>query len=284
MSRVLTCDLFINPTSDPLESCAVNDADHITPGSTGDHVKRIQIALNTLSNVFLAIDGMYGPATAAAVVAFKEAQSPPLRQTWESKADNIVGIRTIRALDAQMYAHDNSPQPMTGLISTTVYGTPHDHNQCTPYLDSENYKGLISHLGTPINPQGTGRMLCLGGTNEVKYLGFENVVPNPDLDHGFPHGWVLGRRMASSLPDHCASDICIRSAPIDPFMHTELKRLAMPGCRLTYASNEGAVVGEMPYLLSLGPQLQYEVLHRPDNADPLVQGLYVIVISMLNLR
>jgi hypothetical protein len=285
---LLTCKLFTDPPSNELERCAGNDASHITPGATGDHVKRIQIALNTLSNVFLGIDGIYGPKTGDAVVVFKEAQSPPLRQPWESIADNIVGIRTIRALDKQMYDHDHAPQPMTGLISLTHFGTEHDHNQCEPYLDSADYQGKISHRGTPIHPQGNGRMLCIGGTNEVKYLGFENFVPDPRLDHEFWSRWVLGRPLTSSLPDHCASDICIRSAPIDRFMQTELKRLATPGCRLTWANNIDWVVPMMPYLLSLGPQLQYEVLPSetmpPDSDFGWSTGLHVIVISMLNIR
>jgi hypothetical protein len=282
---VLTCDLFTNPPSDELERCANRDADHITPGASGDHVKRIQIALNTLSNVFLGIDGIYGPRTAAAVVVFKEAQSPPLRQPWESIADNIVGIRTIRALDRQMHDHDQ-PQPMTGLISTTPYGTPHDHNQCEPFLDSDDYQGKISHHGTPINPQGWGRMLCFGGTNEVKYLGFENVIPDPDLDGDFLPSWVLGRRKSNTLPDHCASDICFRSAPIDQYEQPEVKRLAMPGCRLTYASNAAAVASRMPFLLSLGPQIDSAYVNKePNPNDPFdLDGLVFVVISMLNVR
>jgi hypothetical protein len=280
---LLTSTLFTKPPSDKLERCAVRDADHVPPGSVGDHVKRIQIALNQLSKVFLAIDGIYGPKTAAAVVAFKEGQFPPLRQPGQSIADNIVGIKTVKALDKQMKDFEDAPQPLTGFISLTPFGSLHDHNQvgCDPFLDSEDFQGRISHLGTPINPQRFGKMVCIGGTNEVKYLGFENFVPDPKQDPSMPAQAVLGRPLTSSLPDHSASDICFRSAPIDRFMKTELKRIARLGCRLTYASNIGQVASEMTFLLSLGPQLQFAIANDPGK-DPFdINGLHVVVISML---
>ncbi len=133
---VLTSKLFTQPPSDRLERCALKDADHVTPGSVGDHVKRIQIALNQLSDVFLAIDGIYGAKTASAVVEFKETVSPPLRQPGPRIADNIVGIRTIRALGARMKRFEDAPPSLI-------------------------------------------RMVCVGGTNEVLYLHFENFVPHP---------------------------------------------------------------------------------------------------------
>jgi hypothetical protein len=292
---VLICKLFTGQPSRKLESCAIRDADHITPGSVGDHVRRIQIALNQLMNIFLIMDGIYGEKTAAAVVAFKEAQSPPLRQPGQSKADNIVGIRTIKALDKQMFDLENKPPPpATGFISPTPFGTPHDHNKlCTPtFKDSDDFQGKISHLGTPINPQRTGRMICVGGTDEVKYLGFENFVPDPKQDHDMLDSFVNGRPFTNRLPDHCASDICFRSTPLDKFMKVELKRIARQGCRLTFASNQGEVNSLMPYFMTLGPQIQFEVLFATppqgplDPQDPfgLVKGLHVVVFSLVNIQ
>ena len=283
---VLVSKLFTEPPDDRLTRCANHDSAHITPGAVGDHVKRIQIALNQLINVFLAMDGKYGPKTADAVRAFKEAQVPPLRQKWQSIADNIVGIGTIKALDAGMKAiEDAPPPPMTGMVSLTPQGTPHNHDACVPFLDSDTFEGRISHLGTPINPLRTGRMICIGGTNEVKYLGFENFVPDPAQDPSMMQAWVLGRPFTRTLPDHCASDICLRSAPIDAFMKRELKRIARPGCRLTYASNIGAVGSAMPYLMSLGRQLQFEILADKQSAGPLdLNGLHVVVVAMDNLN
>jgi hypothetical protein len=286
---VLTCKLFTDPPSSELENCAIRNSDHIVPGSVGDHVRRIQIALNQLMNIFIGMDGIYGERTVAAVVTFKEAQSPPLRQPGQLKADNIVGIRTINALDKRMFELENKPPaPPSGFISLTPFGTQHDHNKlCTPtFKDSEDFQGRISHLGTPINPQRSGRMICIGGTDEVKYLGFENFVPDPKQDPNMLDSFVNGRSFTNKLPDHCASDICFRSTPLDNFMKVEVKRIARQGCRLTFASNRGAVTSLMTYLITLGPQLQSEVVFDTPPQDPLDfdKGLFVVVFSMLNVQ
>jgi hypothetical protein len=284
---VLTSKLFTIPpqsSADRLELCAVDDPSHVIPGSAGDHVKRIQIALNQLSNVFLVIDGAYGPKTAAAAVAFKEAQVPPLRRPGQSIADNIVGIRTIIALDKQMVKLE-TPAPVAGFISLTPFGSPHDHGKdtrCLPFLDSDNFEGRISHHGTPVNPQGFGRKVAIGGTNEVKYLGFENFMPDPKDDPDLIPSQVQGRPLTGSIRDHSCSDICFRSSPIDRSFRAELKRIAAPGCRLTYANNAPIVAREMPFLRSLGPLIQSAVVSKGNPFDP--DGLSVVVISMLNLR
>lgn len=111
----LRSKLFTIPINEKLESCAVKDAAHIGPGSSGEHVRLIQIALNLVSSAGLGTDARYGPKTAAAVVQFKEAQSPPLRQTYQTRADNIVGIRTIRALDEKIVALEQKFDPTEGI-------------------------------------------------------------------------------------------------------------------------------------------------------------------------
>jgi len=285
---LLISDLFTNPVNTRLERCAVKDADHIVPGSVGQHVKLIQIALNQLSDVFLLIDGIYGTKTAAAVVAFKEAQTPRLRQSGQTIADKIVGIRTIKALDEQMSDLEDEEEPQTGFISLTPFGDlNHDHSltPCNPFLDSDDFKGRISHHGTPINPRATRRMICIGGTNDVKYLEFENFVPDPSQDPGMSPDMVNNRPFTREIRSGTASDICFRSTPLDDFMKVELKRIAELGCRLTYAGNAATVAGLMPFLLSLGPMLQFEVVNKTPVKNPLdLPGLHVMVVSMLNLR
>lgn len=280
---VLKCRLFTTPPNLKLELCANEDRGHVTPGATGAHVKLIQIALNNLAGVFLAIDGIYGPKTAAAVVKFKEAQKPPLRQTWQGLADNIVGIRTIKALDEQMKKLDDQPIKKPGYICFDPFGDPHDHSKCVPFLDSDDWEGKISHHGTPLNPKRGGKMITMGGTNEVKYLGFENYVPNPALDPQMREYWVRGRPFTSSLQPRSVSDISYRSAPITTYMEKEMKRIAMPGCRLTFANNSGNFVDIYPYITSLGPVLQTGMATKPNDSvfDP--NGLHVIVVTMVNL-
>jgi len=61
---LLISTLFTTPKGDPsldkLEACLVRDSAHITPGSRGDHVKRIQIALNQLT-YFPRVPGWNSP-------------------------------------------------------------------------------------------------------------------------------------------------------------------------------------------------------------------------------
>jgi hypothetical protein len=92
--------------SDPrLQACLVEDRWHVTPGSTGDNVHRIQVAL-------MQIDGLridpgelrmkwYGASTAAAVLQFKQNRDI-VNRTYQTQADDIVGKMTIAALDEEM--------------------------------------------------------------------------------------------------------------------------------------------------------------------------------------
>lgn len=292
---VLESELFTDPENRELERCATNDRFHITPGTVGEHVRLIQIALNRLlPATFLSVDGIYGPATARAVVIFKERQSPPLRQSFQTVADNIVGIRTIRALDEQISdQEDADDDPSTqGLIALEHEGFPTDHDHehlCVPFLDAGTYRDkktqklLITHKGTPINPQGGGRMLCIGGTNEAKYLRFENCVPDPARDSSMGQD-PQGRLLLHTLPAHCASDICMRSAPLDPYVVLEIRRLAKLGCRFTYSSDQAMIANSMVTLMSFGPQLQADFIQDDRDSLPTGKDNLAVVFKIMNIR
>ena len=80
---VLRSQLF---RGDPkLEAAAVSDPAHITPGATGEHVRKIQRALIRLDSAAIAPDGVYGPATAAAVLAYKQKRNIINRSTFEDQ-------------------------------------------------------------------------------------------------------------------------------------------------------------------------------------------------------
>jgi peptidoglycan hydrolase-like protein with peptidoglycan-binding domain len=95
-----------------LEAAAVSDPAHIVPGATGDHVRKIQLALIRLDGATIVPDGVYGSATAAAVLAYKQKRNI-INRSYQTKADDIVGpdptqeeviitqgsIGTIRVLD-----------------------------------------------------------------------------------------------------------------------------------------------------------------------------------------
>jgi peptidoglycan hydrolase-like protein with peptidoglycan-binding domain len=105
----LTSILFKN--SAPLQACAVSNVSHITQGARGEHVARIQKALNLLDDAGLDIDGIYGPATAAAVLAYKRDRRI-VNPGYQTAPDNIVGIMTIAAMDRELNDLPRTPMPV----------------------------------------------------------------------------------------------------------------------------------------------------------------------------
>jgi peptidoglycan hydrolase-like protein with peptidoglycan-binding domain len=91
-----------------LEAAAVSDPAHIVRGATGDHVRKIQLALIWLDGAAIAPDSVYGPATAAAVLAYKQKRNV-INRSYETKADNIVGKMTMAALDTEMLGEELKP-------------------------------------------------------------------------------------------------------------------------------------------------------------------------------
>jgi hypothetical protein len=88
-----------------LRRCLVSDPDHVTQNCCGPYVSLIQGALTLLDNSPISEDElsrqMYGPSTAAAVLAFKRKRKI-INKAYQTQADNVVGKMTIRALDAEM--------------------------------------------------------------------------------------------------------------------------------------------------------------------------------------
>jgi hypothetical protein len=84
-----------------LEAAAVSDPAHLVQGARGDHVRKVQAALNRLDAAGLAEDGEYGPATAAAVAAFKRKRGIVNAQ---GRIDDVVGKKTTAALDDGLLA------------------------------------------------------------------------------------------------------------------------------------------------------------------------------------
>src|SRR5882724_3102976 len=91
-----------------LEAAAVSDPSHIVPKSKGEHVRRIQSALNQLDGAALETDGSYDAATAAAVLAFKQ-QRNIINRSYQTKADDIVGKMTMAALDRELLLQQARP-------------------------------------------------------------------------------------------------------------------------------------------------------------------------------
>lgn len=86
-----------------LEAAAVSDPAHIFPGARGPHVGKIQQALIQIDGAAITQDSVYGPATAAAVRAFKQKRQI---LNFQGKIDDIVGKKTMSALDEGMLAKE----------------------------------------------------------------------------------------------------------------------------------------------------------------------------------
>jgi hypothetical protein len=93
-----------------LEAAANDDSAHIIQGARGPHVVKIQTALNTLDDANLDADGVYGPATANAMLRYKTKRNI-VNRSRQTSADNIVGKMTIASLDEEMKAHETKPSP-----------------------------------------------------------------------------------------------------------------------------------------------------------------------------
>jgi len=89
-------------SGDPkLEAASNFDGSHITPGSVGEHVRKIQLALIQLDGAQIEADGNYGPKTANAVLAYKQKRDI-VNRSRQTVADNIVGIMTMASLDSEI--------------------------------------------------------------------------------------------------------------------------------------------------------------------------------------
>jgi hypothetical protein len=88
-----------------LESCLVSDPAHVTPGTTGDFVVKIQKALVVTDSAAIAPTELssktYGPTTTQAVLNFKKNPKRTILN-YRGQFDPIVGKKTIAALDAEM--------------------------------------------------------------------------------------------------------------------------------------------------------------------------------------
>src|ERR1700760_2710691 len=95
-----------------LEACMVNDKAHVLQGARGQHVSKLQQALDALGDQAIGPDEIasktYGPSTASAVLSYKKKQKI-INLSYQTKADNIVGKMTIASLDKEMQQLEKPP-------------------------------------------------------------------------------------------------------------------------------------------------------------------------------
>jgi peptidoglycan hydrolase-like protein with peptidoglycan-binding domain len=110
-----------------LEAAAQTHAQHITQGARGPHVGKIQTALVRLDSAKITVDQIYGPATANAVLAYKQKRNI-VNQSYQQTADNVVGIMTMAALDEEMLKAEEEDGTVP-IVSRSQNGTCKIHTQ-----------------------------------------------------------------------------------------------------------------------------------------------------------
>jgi hypothetical protein len=97
-----------------LGACSTTHSAHVTLGSVGDHVSKIQAALFMIDSVSIDSGELaarrYGSSTAAAVLKFKQKRNI-INPSYQTQADNIVGKMTIQALDEEMVRIEHGGGP-----------------------------------------------------------------------------------------------------------------------------------------------------------------------------
>ena len=107
-----------------LEACAVSNQAHVTPGAAGAHVSKIQTALVRLNQA--VIDGTeverqrYGSSTATAVLRYQQERGI-INRSYQTQADNIVGIMTIARLDSDMLEWEKPHGNSTPVVIREIY-------------------------------------------------------------------------------------------------------------------------------------------------------------------
>lgn len=85
-----------------LERCAQSNEGRILPGAKGEHVGKIQLALGKVDEARIDVGEIanktYGSSTATAVLNYKQVRNI-INPSYQTQADNIVGIMTVARLD-----------------------------------------------------------------------------------------------------------------------------------------------------------------------------------------
>lgn len=137
-----------------LEAASTSHPAHITRGSVGPHVAKIQGALFVLDGVEVAENErrsqLYGPSTAAAVLAYKRKRDI-VNRSYQSTADDVVGIMTVKAMDDELLAGQIDPKPAA---SRKCEHRERDNRPALAMSDEEFEAGAMSRGRTALMPLG----------------------------------------------------------------------------------------------------------------------------------
>jgi hypothetical protein len=92
-----------------LEAALESDPAHIARGARGRHVRKVQEALILLDQAKIDADGVFGDATAKAVLSYKRKREI-INRSYQETADDIVGRMTMASLDRELVEKEGEPQ------------------------------------------------------------------------------------------------------------------------------------------------------------------------------
>jgi hypothetical protein len=168
-----------------LEACLVSDPAHVVPGSTGNHVRKIQQALETLDGATIPDDekdsSTYGPATTDAVLHYKTVRSI-INFEIQNQADNIVGKRTIKSMDDELVGGTGSRPDM---IATAFADSRRSLTAAAARLQGLlNTADLIDSLPEPDRTI-TLAQLHISHARDIEVIARRLVVPADPMDLTF---------------------------------------------------------------------------------------------------
>lgn len=144
----LTSSLFRKNAK--LQACALEHTAHVTIGAVGEHVAKIQFALTTIDRLSIGrgelVAQRYGKTTAAAVLAYKRKRSI-INRSYQTVADDIVGIMTIASLDDEMRAQERVPK---------------SRSDCQPGRRGAPLVAAPAVVAASIAPRGSGLQFAFG--------------------------------------------------------------------------------------------------------------------------
>ncbi|WP_284316461.1 peptidoglycan-binding domain-containing protein [Labrys miyagiensis] len=172
-----------------LQACLVDDAAHLTVGSQGRAVAKVQMALLALD--WLRIDQgeirsqTYGSSTAAAVLSFKSKRGI-INYNYQRTADNIVGKMTIAALDKEMAVWEKASRRLDICSCCPPGDLVSPHPSDTRFFASEVSSSTLSNVGGGTKPKQFNKTLHIycsmsrktereGGFNFQPQIDFANA-------------------------------------------------------------------------------------------------------------
>jgi hypothetical protein len=212
-----------------LNAALVDDASHVTLGSVGPHVLKIQLALEVLEQIELPSEEKdsfrYGPATADAVLHYKGIRRI-INFAIQQSADNIVGKRTIKAMDDELLAG--------GTSRATLLSSAHRRSRESLSNVQARLRGLQGEIDAAVALPEPGRtfaggVISVSHARDLEVLSRRLVVSINPLDPGLRNGLrstidLITRNLAQpvTVVDQGISGRCALFGADIPFAATQV--------------------------------------------------------------